>query len=102
MFLCGLGVVGQNSKYVDPIIGTKAMGHTFSGAAAPHGIVAQSPDTDTILHKVNGVYQKDVYKYCAGYQYDDPTIVGFSHTLFRKLYFLSHYATLYLISACSR
>ena len=24
----------------------------------------------------------DVYKYCAGYQYSDSTIVGFSHTHF--------------------
>ncbi|MEQ9167144.1 MAG: GH92 family glycosyl hydrolase, partial [Fulvivirga sp.] len=31
---------------------------------------------------VNGKYNPDVYKYCAGYQYDDPTIVGFSHTHF--------------------
>ncbi len=27
-------------------------------------------------------YNKDVYKYCAGYQYADNTIVGFSHTHF--------------------
>ena len=27
-------------------------------------------------------YNPDVYKYCAGYQYDDRTIVGFSHTHF--------------------
>lgn len=41
-----------------------------------------SPDTDTIPYSVNGQYNGDVYKYCAGYQYDDPTIVGFSHTHF--------------------
>ncbi|MCK7537339.1 MAG: hypothetical protein MZV63_43465 [Marinilabiliales bacterium] len=30
----------------------------------------------------NGQYNRDVYKYCAGYQYGDNTIVGFSHTHF--------------------
>ncbi len=58
------------------------MGHTFPGACVPHGIVQLSPDTDTIPHNIGGVYQKDVYRYCAGYRHDDPTIVGFSHTHF--------------------
>ncbi len=31
---------------------------------------------------MNGVYNKDAYKYCAGYQHDDREIVGFSHTHF--------------------
>ena len=56
------------------------MGHTFPGACAPFGIVQLSPDTDTIPHNVDGVYQKNVYEYCAGYQHRDKTIVGFSHT----------------------
>ena len=67
-------------QFVNPIIGTDGMGHTFPGACVPFGIVQLSPDTDTIPHNVNGAYQKDVYKYCAGYQYHDSTIVGFSHT----------------------
>ena len=66
--------------YVNPFIGTSGMGHTFPGACAPFGAVQLSPDTDTIPHNVRGEYQPDVYAYCAGYQYDDPTIVGFSHT----------------------
>ena len=66
--------------YVNPIIGTNGMGHTFPGACAPFGIVQLSPDTDTIPHNINGKYQKKVYEYCAGYQYRDSTIVGFSHT----------------------
>ena len=66
--------------YVNPIIGTNGMGHTFPGACAPFGAVQLSPDTDTIPHSVNGVYQKNTYEYCAGYQYRDSTIVGFSHT----------------------
>lgn len=72
----------DNSSYVNLFIGTKNMGHTFPGACVPHGFVQLSPDTDTIPHNVNGVYQKDAYRYCAGYQYDDSTIVGFSHTHF--------------------
>lgn len=74
--------VAQNALHVNPMIGTKAMGHTFPGTVSPHGIVALSPDTDTIPHNIDGAYQKDSYKYCAGYQYDDKTIVGFSHTHF--------------------
>lgn len=58
------------------------MGHTFPGATVPFGMVQLSPDTDTIPYEMNGKYNPDVYKYCAGYQYDDKTIVGFSHTHF--------------------
>lgn len=67
-------------SYVNPMIGTEGMGHTFPGACAPFGIVQLSPDTDTIPHNINGVYQGKVYEYCAGYQHTDNTIVGFSHT----------------------
>ncbi len=69
-------------QYVKPIIGTQRMGHTYPGATVPFGMVQLSPDTDTIPFEINGKYNPDVYKYCAGYQYDDPTIVGFSHTHF--------------------
>jgi predicted alpha-1,2-mannosidase len=69
-------------KFVKPIIGTQRMGHTYPGATVPFGMVQLSPDTDTISFEINGKYNPDVYKYCAGYQYDDPTIVGFSHTHF--------------------
>lgn len=68
--------------YVHPLIGTENMGHTFPGATVPFGMVQLSPDTDTIPYAVNGKYNPEVYRYCAGYQYDDPTIVGFSHTHF--------------------
>ena len=54
----------------------------IQGQTVPFGSVQLSPDTDTIPYAVNGRYNKDVYKYCAGYQYDDTTIVGFSHTHF--------------------
>ena len=66
------------ARYVDPLIGTAKMGHTYPGATVPFGSVQLSPDTDTIPYAVNGRYNPDVYKYCAGYKYDDKTIVGFS------------------------
>lgn len=70
----------QPVDYVNPIIGTNGMGHTFPGACTPFGLIQLSPDTDTIPHNVNGKYQGKAYEYCAGYQYSDSTIVGFSHT----------------------
>jgi predicted alpha-1,2-mannosidase len=69
-------------QYVNPLIGTRKMGHTFPGATVPFGAVQLSPDTDQQPHNTQGKYNKDAYKYCAGYQYDDSTIVGFSHTHF--------------------
>jgi predicted alpha-1,2-mannosidase len=69
-------------QYAHPIVGTQKMGHTFPGATAPFGAVQLSPDTDTLSYEQDGKYNPDVYKYCAGYQYEDKTIVGFSHTHF--------------------
>ncbi len=69
-------------QYVKPIIGTQRMGHTYPGATVPFGMVQLSPETDTIGYVKDGKYNPDVYKYCAGYQYDDKSIVGFSHTHF--------------------
>ncbi len=69
-------------QYVKPLTGTQRMGHTFPGATVPFGSVQLSPDTDTLSYEKNGKYQKEVYQYCAGYQYEDKTIVGFSHTHF--------------------
>ena len=84
MLLCSLSCAMTQERlvmdYVNPIIGTNGMGHTFPGVCVPFGLVQLSPDTDTIPHNVDGVYQKNVYEYCAGYQYKDKTIVGFSHT----------------------
>lgn len=68
--------------YVNPMIGTARMGHTFPGATVPFGSVQLSPETDTLSYEHEGKYNKDVYKYCAGYQYEDNSIVGFSHTHF--------------------
>ena len=36
------------TSYVNPMIGTAGMGHTFPGACAPFGVVQLSPETDTI------------------------------------------------------
>lgn len=56
-------------KYVNPLIGTDAHGHTFPGATVPFGMVQLSPDND-----VTG------WDWCSGYHYSDNTIMGFSHT----------------------
>ncbi|MFJ6024045.1 GH92 family glycosyl hydrolase [Brevundimonas sp. NPDC092305] len=68
---------GPVSAYdaVDPFIGTAGKGHAFPGPVAPFGMVQLSPDTD---YK----YFRQSYDWAAGYRYDDPTIMGFSHTHF--------------------
>ena len=93
LFLLATLMIGVNSfvisqtgtnyiQYVKPFVGTKNMGHTYPGATVPFGMVQLSPETDTVQYELNGKYNGDVYKYCSGYQYDDKTIVGFSHTHF--------------------
>ena len=61
MLLGATSLFAQQSKkpvdYVNPMIGTDGMGHTFPGACAPFGIVQLSPDTDTIHHNIDGNYQ---------------------------------------------
>lgn len=54
---------------VDPFIGTGGTGHCYPGATVPHGMVQLSPDT-----------RDTGWNACGGYHYDDPTILGFSHT----------------------
>lgn len=60
---------------VDPFIGTAGKGHTFPGAVAPFGMVQLSSDTDIKPFRQS-------YDWASGYRYDDPTILGFSHTHF--------------------
>lgn len=72
----------QPVNYADPFTGTDHMGHTYPGATVPFGMVQLSPDTDTVPYSTGKGYNKDVYAYCAGYQYNDSTICGFSHTHF--------------------
>src|SRR5688500_20379702 len=53
------------ADHVDPMIGTFAPGFIFPGAAAPFGMVQNSPDT------------RGEFAY-SGYLYSDPAIQGFS------------------------
>jgi predicted alpha-1,2-mannosidase len=66
---------GQHDYEVDPRIGTGGDGHLFPGATVPFGMIQLSPDTAMPDFK-------HAYKWAAGYQYGDPTIMGFSHTHF--------------------
>ncbi|MGL5112005.1 MAG: GH92 family glycosyl hydrolase [Flavobacterium sp.] len=59
----------DNTKYVNPFIGTSGHGHTFPGATVPYGMVQLSPDTRT-----------EGWDACSGYHYTDNSILGFSHT----------------------
>ncbi|MBT4776311.1 MAG: glycoside hydrolase family 92 protein, partial [Crocinitomicaceae bacterium] len=69
-------------RFVNPLIGTKNMGHTYPGATAPFGMVQLSPETNQQTMFIEGKYNPETYPYCSGYQYDDSTIFGFSHTHF--------------------
>ena len=60
---------------VDPTIGTGGDGHTFPGATVPFGMIQLSPDTAMPDFKHS-------YKYAAGYQFADTSLLGFSHTHF--------------------
>jgi predicted alpha-1,2-mannosidase len=59
---------GPISKYVDPMVGTAATGHTFPGPVRPHGMVQLSPDTG-----YSG------WDHASGFMYGDNVIHGFSH-----------------------
>ncbi|WP_243048566.1 GH92 family glycosyl hydrolase [Dyella sp. RRB7] len=64
-----------HSVEVDPRIGTGGDGHTFPGATVPFGMIQLSPDTAMPDFK-------HAYKWAAGYQYGDSSLLGFSHTHF--------------------
>ncbi|HET6553681.1 MAG TPA: GH92 family glycosyl hydrolase, partial [Dyella sp.] len=66
---------GGHSADVDPRIGTGGDGHTFPGATVPFGMIQLSPDTAMPDFK-------HAYKWAAGYQYSDSSLLGFSHTHF--------------------
>lgn len=84
LILLGCTVIGQENliQFVNPIVGTQRMGHTYPGATVPFGMVQLSPETDSVQYELDGKYNGDVYTYCAGYQYDDSNITGFAHTHF--------------------
>ena len=68
-------VIDNPYQYVNPFIGTQGEGHTYPGASLPFGMVQLSPDTEI-------KYFRQSFPWCAGYQYGDSTIMGFSHTHF--------------------
>ena len=53
------------TQYVNPLIGTRKMGHTYPGATVPFGSVQLSPDTDEQPHNIGGKYNPAAYRYCA-------------------------------------
>ena len=77
------GDASSLTQWVNPMIGTSRMGHTYPGATVPYGGVQLSPQTrfEPILAE-DGGYNPKTYEYCAGYQYEDTTILGFAHTAF--------------------
>lgn len=86
LFVAGINLIYAQqqdlAKYVNPIIGTEKMGHTFPGATVPFGSVQLSPETDSVPYSINHKYNPKTYDYCSGYRYEDKTITGFSHTHF--------------------
>lgn len=82
LFISSFAFSQQPVDFVNPFTGTDHMGHTFPGATVPFGMVQLSPDTDTVPYSAGKGYNPDAYAYCAGYQYNDKTICGFSHTHF--------------------
>ncbi len=84
LLLLGISGIAQENliPFVNPMVGTQRMGHTYPGATVPFGMVQLSPETDTVQYEHEGRYNGKVYEYCAGYQYDDSDIVGFAHTHF--------------------
>ncbi len=77
-------------KYVDPMIGTAASGHTFPGATVPAGMVQLSPDTfigsntdhESGLnpwHSASGYWDSSNYETGEVINTDVP-LYGFSHT----------------------
>ena len=80
--LVGILTAQNLTSYVNPFVGTKNMGHTFPGATTPFGMVQLSPETDQEAYAIEGKYNPETYRYCSGYQYEDKTIFGFSHTHF--------------------
>src|ERR1700741_2965780 len=78
---CGFGKSFSQSAntpfgYVNPFIGTGGEGHCYPGATVPFGMVQPGPDTRL------PDFNKKAFPWCAGYQYRDDTITGFSQTHF--------------------
>jgi len=67
--LTGQQAAASLSDYIRPLIGTHGEGNVYPGPSAPFGMVQLSPDTDKVL-----------WATASGYEYSDPTILGFSLT----------------------
>ena len=76
IFTYSLSAQEDLTKYVNPFIGTGGEGHCYPGATVPFGMVQPSPDT----HLPD--FNKNAFPWCAGYQYNDSSIIGFSQTHF--------------------
>ncbi|WP_291582593.1 GH92 family glycosyl hydrolase [Bacteroides sp.] len=66
---------GEHTQYVNPFIGTGAVhgslsGNNYPGATVPFGMIQLSPDTR----------EAPDWAQASGYDYNDQTIYGFSHT----------------------
>src|SRR5437764_11889508 len=57
------------SDFVRPFVGTQGEGNTYPGPSAPFGMIQLGPDTE-----------KELWETASGYEYSDPTILGFSLT----------------------
>jgi predicted alpha-1,2-mannosidase len=57
------------SDYIRPFVGAQGEGNTYPGPSAPFGMIQISPDTDRTNWDTD-----------SGYEYADPTILGFSLT----------------------
>lgn len=57
------------SDYIRPLVGTQGEGNVFPGPSAPFGMIQLSPDTED-----------ELWETASGYEYSDPTILGFSLT----------------------
>ena len=55
--------------FIRPFVGTQGEGNTFPGPSAPFGMMQLSPDTD-----------HELWNTASGYEYTDPSIMGFSLT----------------------
>lgn len=75
MLITGTTKAGEHTQYVNPFIGTGAIhgglsGNNYPGATVPFGMIQLSPDTR----------EAPDWAQASGYDYNDQTIYGFSHT----------------------
>jgi predicted alpha-1,2-mannosidase len=60
---------GNAVDYVRPFVGTQGEGNTYPGPSAPFGMIQPGPDTEN-----------ELWETASGYEYSDPSIMGFSLT----------------------